>query len=72
MSIDYQTVCMDMQTKEAVVLNEDGSYTIFINSKLNYEQQVLSYYHALRHILGDDFNKEDVQEIERKAHFCQN
>lgn len=69
MSIDYQTVCMDMQAKEAVVLNEDGSYTIFINSKLNYEQQVLSYYHALRHILGDDFNKDDVQEIERKAHF---
>lgn len=54
--------------KEMVVLNEDGSYTVFINTRLNYEQQMKSYLHAMRHIVGDDFQKEDVQNIEYLAH----
>ena len=68
MSIDYQVHFIDMTTKEAITENEDGSYTIFINSRLNYEQQVMSYLHALKHITGNDFEKEDVQKIERIAH----
>lgn len=51
-----------------VILNEDGSYTIFINSRLNYEQQMKAYLHAMKHIVGDDFQKEDVQHIEYLAH----
>lgn len=51
-----------------VIPNEDGSYTIFINSRLNHEQQVKSYYHAMKHIAGEDFDKESVQEIEALAH----
>lgn len=68
MPIDYQVIFIDMATKEAVVQNEDGSYTIFINSKLNYEQQIESYMHALKHITGNDFEKLNVQEIEKEAH----
>lgn len=54
--------------KEMVIPNEDGSYTIFINARLNREQQIKSYYHAMKHIAGEDFEKENVQEIEALAH----
>lgn len=54
--------------REMVILNEDGSYTILLNSRLNWESQMNGYYHAMRHILGEDFSKDNVQEIEGKAH----
>lgn len=68
MSISYQVILMDMTVNEVVTENEDGSYTIFINSRLNYEKQMKSYLHAMRHIVGDDFRKDDVQSIEYLAH----
>lgn len=68
MSISYQVILMDMTVNEVVTENEDGSYTIFINSRLNYEKQMKSYLHAMRHITGDDFRKDDVQSIEYLAH----
>ncbi len=71
MTIDYQVRLIqfpDTRTKEAVVENEDGSYTIFIESSLDSAQQRESFLHALKHILGDDFNKNDVNDIESKAH----
>ena len=60
MSISYQVILMDMTINEVVTENEDGSYTIFINSRLNYEQQMKAYLHAMKHITGDDFQKNDV------------
>ncbi len=68
MPIDYQIVLLDLPTNEAVTINEDGSYTIFINARLTKEQQIKSYYHAMKHILGEDFEKLNVQEIEKEAH----
>ena len=68
MSISYQVILMDMTVNEVVTENEDGSYTIFINSRLNYEQQMKAYLHAMKHITGDDFQKDDVQSIEYLAH----
>lgn len=68
MPIDYQIILLDMPTNEAVTVNKDGSYTIFINARLNREQQIKSYYHAMKHIVGEDFEKENVQEIEVLAH----
>lgn len=68
MSISYQVILMDMTVNEVVTENEDGSYTIFINSRLNYEKQMKSYLHAMKHITGDDFQKETVQSIEYLAH----
>ncbi len=53
---------------EMVTLNEDGSYTILINSRLNRESAVKAYIHALSHIYNRDFEKLNVQEIEWKAH----
>lgn len=68
MSISYQVILMDMTVNEVVTENEDGSYTIFINSRMNYEKQMKAYLHAMKHIVGDDFQKEDVQHIEYLAH----
>lgn len=68
MSISYQVILMDMTVNEVVTENEDGSYTIFINSRMNYEKQMKAYLHAMKHITGDDFQKDDVQSIEYLAH----
>lgn len=69
-TLDVNIVFKDFPNygKEMVIPNEDGSYTIFINSRLNHEQQVKSYYHAMKHIVGEDFEKNNVQEIEALAH----
>ena len=54
--------------REMVVQNEDGSYTILINSKLSDEGRLHAYEHAMKHISDNDFERENVQEIEVKAH----
>lgn len=54
--------------KEMVVPNEDGSYTIFLNARLSYEEQLKAYQHAIDHIKNQDFQKSNVQEIEAAAH----
>lgn len=56
---------MDCLIDEQIVFNEDGSYSIFINSRLNRERQMLAYQHALKHILSDDFSKEYADDIEK-------
>ncbi len=48
--------------------NADDSYTIFINASLNYEKQREVFLHEMRHILGNDFEEEDVQTIEMRNH----
>ncbi len=45
--------------------DETGSYNIYINDALSYEQQKKSLKHEIAHILNGDFLKEDsVLEIE--------
>lgn len=49
----------------------DGSYTILIDSHLNYESQLEAYDHAVSHIDSGHFDVDcvlDVQEIEATAH----
>ncbi|EEG48285.1 hypothetical protein [Blautia hydrogenotrophica] len=68
---DVNVVLMDFpntKEKELVTPNDDGSYTIFINSRFNYETQLKAYIHAIQHIEAGDFEKENVQEIEMIAH----
>ena len=62
---------MDFKTakvREMVVENEDDSCTILINSQFSDETRRKAYLHAMKHILGNDFEKADVQAIERHAH----
>lgn len=54
--------------REMVVPNEDGSYTILINARLSDAGRMAAYEHAVKHIVGNDFEKEEVQRIESKAH----
>ncbi len=67
--IEYQIFALDgMTVNEAITENEDGSYTIFVNNELCQAKRFLAIEHAFRHIMGDDFSKSDVQEIEAEAH----
>ena len=66
--INVQLLNMDTKIPEQLIKNDDDSYTVFLHARLSQESRVKSYYHALRHIANDDFEKEDVQVIEQKAH----
>lgn len=64
-----EVVCfLDPPTEEMVIHNADDSYTIFVNADIAYDRQVKAVEHALTHIQNNDFEKDDVQEIEAKAH----
>ena len=56
---------MDTSVEEQLSFNSDGSFSIFINVKLNYERQMLAYQHAIQHIMQNDFSKADADEIEQ-------
>lgn len=56
---------MDTAVEEEVHPNEDGSYTIIINSRISYKRQMIAYQHAIKHIMDDDFNKENADDIEK-------
>lgn len=53
--------------KEIVAPGVDG-YTVYVNARYTRETQTGSYLHAVGHIEGEDFEKEDVQRIETDAH----
>lgn len=61
---------IDFPTKgrEMVIPNEDDSYTVLINARLSDAGRMAAYEHAVKHIVGNDFEKEEVQRIESKAH----
>lgn len=49
---------------ELVTPNEDGSYTIILNSRHTSERQKEAFIHALNHIQNNHFDMSDVQSIE--------
>lgn len=68
---DCIVTVMDFKTTEIheiVTPNPDGTYSIFLNARDCREKNMESYLHALGHIMNDDFDKFDVQEIETEAH----
>lgn len=66
--INVQILDMDTMVPEHLVKNADDSYTIFLNARLSRDSQLKYYCHALRHIMENDFQKANVQEIESSAH----
>lgn len=54
--------------KGSVNVNRDGSYTILINPRLSWEEQRKTYLHELSHIRDNDFEKNNVQNIENDSH----
>ncbi len=55
------------QVNEMVTPCLDG-YTIYLNAKLSHQERVDAYLHALRHVENNDWEKDDVQKIEKDAH----
>ena len=45
-----------------------GGYTIYLSEQLDESRRLAAYNHALEHIRNYDFEKSDVQSIEREAH----
>ena len=48
--------------------NPDGTYTIIINARWGHEERLKAYMHELRHIHNNDFEKFNVEEVERRNH----
>ena len=60
---------MPVTIKSYVVCNPDSTYTIILNSKLSYEQNLISCEHEIRHILNGDYEKKcNIDIIEINAH----
>lgn len=53
---------------EAVTENEDGSITVFLDKNATRESQRKRFLHVMRHLEGNDFQKDDVQKIEAETH----
>ena len=51
-----------------VVRNPDDSYTILTDPNDSFERRMMAVKHELDHIENEDFQIEDVQMIETKAH----
>ena len=66
--INVVYIAMPTDVNECTTVNEEGSYTVFINASVCNEKQMSGYNHALFHISNDDFYKKDVNEIEVNAH----
>jgi len=60
---------MPASIRETVTPNQDGTYSIFINSRLSHDARLSALEHAMKHIKRDDFCKDDVQKIEHDTHF---
>lgn len=54
------------KVKSCVTKNEDDTYTIFINAKLNDYQKIKALFHELDHIKNSDFDKLNVVSLERR------
>lgn len=66
--INLQYQDMPYKVHGLIRANEDGSFTIILNSRDTREQNLRAYEHELRHILHDDMHADDVQSIEARAH----
>ena len=56
------------KVRATVTETEEGDSIIFVNARIATNQQMRAYLHELRHRAKRDFEKFDVQEIEKDAH----
>ena len=68
--VDFKMTSVDEMVRE----NEDGTFTILINSRSAPNRQKEAYEHAMEHIRSGDFEQEDldVQQIEKIRHGIEN
>lgn len=48
--------------------NPDGSYTLYLNSRLTCEKQLKGFLHELRHLENNDFDNKNINYIECMNH----
>ena len=68
MNVNTKLIDMDVLIAEQVIKNNDDSYTVLLNARLSHERQLEAYYHAIKHIQNNDFEKYDSGQIELCAH----
>lgn len=59
---------MPIGTKEHIWKNTDDSFTLKLNAKYDQDTLQKAFEHASEHILHDDWDRSDVQQIEAHAH----
>lgn len=63
--VNVQIIDFGNSVPATVTINEDGSFSIFLNARLSYERRLEAYMHELRHIESNDLNsRKTVEEIE--------
>ena len=66
---DIFVYLIDLPPKVAEMITPcECGFTVYLNAKLSYQDRVKTYTHALKHIERNDWNKYDVQIIEKEAH----
>lgn len=71
MRADVNTLLVDLPgtIKAFVAKDTDDFYTIYLNSRLSHEQNVVSFIHEMEHIEKDDFYSDlTADQIERVRH----
>ena len=71
MRADVNTLLVDLPgtIKAFVAKDTDDFYTIYLNSRLSHEQNVVSFIHEMEHIENDDFYSDlTSDQIERVRH----
>lgn len=64
-NINVQILDFGNSIPATVTLNDDGSFSIFLNARLSYERRLEAYLHEIRHIQNQDFcNEISVNEME--------
>lgn len=68
---NYKIIYIDLPTtvKGFCVYTNDDYYTIVLNSKLSYDDNIDTYFHELEHITERDFEKQlTADQIEKEIH----
>ena len=66
--VNVKFLDLPSRIKAVSTKNEDDSYTVVVNSRLNREQQLEGYKHEIHHIVNEDHEKHDINYIEVNAH----
>ena len=67
-TINVILIDLDTMVGETICKNADDSFTVFINSRWSSEMQKRCFCHALDHIRNNDWEKNDVNQIEKERH----
>ena len=60
-------VDLPLTVAEMITPCESG-FTIYLNARLSYQDRIKAYMHAMRHVERNDWEKDNVQLIEKEAH----